>query len=123
MVIDKGIFAVFYMMTLSYASTIDEDAFFFPVYSFSFFFKNQGFIGVWFDFKFFTLFPLVHLSGGCFYAKPGLFFFLNYVSIVELDGRDDDVAGSSLIIQDCFSCPVFFMFPYGVEYCSFEFCV
>ena len=47
--------------------------------------------------------------------------FYYYSSIVELEVRDGDTS-SSFIVQDCFGYPVFFVFLYKVEYCSFKVC-
>lgn len=46
--------------------------------------------------------------------------FYYYNSIVDLEIRDGDTSRSSFIVQDCFSYPGLFVFPYKTEYCSFE---
>ena len=45
-----------------------------------------------------------------------------YCSAVQLEIRDGDTSRSSFIVQDCFSYPRFFVFPYEVEHCSFKVC-
>ena len=83
-----------------------EDALFFPLYSFSFFVKNQVFIVVWIDIGVFHSLPLVLLSG--FMPMPSCFYYCS--SIVEFEVRDCDACRSFFIIQDCFGYPEFFVF-------------
>ena len=119
-VLDMDLFAFFYMLISSYASTICWRCFLSLLYNFSFFVKNQIFIGVWINI--FYLIPLIHLS--VFMPIPDCFHY--YSSIVELEIRDGDAFGSSFHVQDCFSYPGFFVFLYKGEHCSFnvyeEFC-
>ena len=94
-----------------------EDAFFIPLYNFSFFVKNQVSIGVWINIRVLNSIPLVSLFvfipiASCFhYCSP----------ILELDVRDGDASGSSFIVQDYLAILVF-VFPYEVECCSFRVC-
>ena len=41
-------------------------------------------------------------------------------SVVEFEVRDGDASRSFFIEQDCFGYPRLSVFPYEVEYCSFE---
>ena len=54
----------------------------------------------------------------CFYSYTKLFHYCN--SVIKLDIRDCDASGSSFIVQDCFRYAGFFVFPYEVDYCSFN---
>ena len=95
-----------------------EDTFFFALYNFSFFIKNQVFIGVWINIRVFDSIPLANLS-----VSMPIPRCLNYCSsIIELEVKDGDASGSSFIVQDCFGYPGFFVFPYEVDYCSFKVC-
>ena len=91
---------------------------FFPLYNFSFFVKNQVFIGVWINIWVFNSIPMVDLS--VFMPVPSCFHFCS--SIIELEAKDGDPFKSSFIVQDYFGCPGFFVFPYEVEYCSLKDC-
>ena len=51
---------------------------------------------------------------------PSCFYYC--ISVVEFEVRDGDASRSSFIVWDCFGYPEFFVFPYEVEYCSFEVC-
>ena len=95
-----------------------EDTFFFPLYNFNFFAKNQVFFGVWIDIRVFNLILLVYLS--VFMPISSCFHY--YSSIVELEVRDGDAFGYFFLVQDCFGYPGFFVFPNEIEYCSFEVC-
>ena len=79
---------------------------FFPLYNFSFFVKNQVFIGVQINIQVFDLIPLVHLS----VFMPILICFQYCSSIIDLDVRDGDASGSPFIGQDCFGYPGFLFF-------------
>ena len=91
-------------------------AFFFPFDIFCFFIKDQMFEDVLIDIWVFYSVPLVFLS--VFMPVPGCFQY--YSSVVEFEVRDCDAFRNSFIVQDCFSYPGFFIFPYEVEYHSFE---
>ena len=92
-----------------------DDTFFFLLYIFDIFVKNQVLIGVQIYVNVFDSIPLVHVS----VFMPILNFSHYYSSIVELEVRDGDTSRSSFLVQDCFSYPGFFVFPYEVEYCFF----
>ena len=61
---------------------------------FSFFVKNQVFIGVWTNIQVFDFIPLVNLS--IFMLLPCCFHYCS--SIVKLDVRNSDVSGKSFIV-------------------------
>ena len=84
---------------------------FFPFYNFSFFVKNQVFIGTWVNIWVFDLVPLVLLS--VFMLIPNCFHYCSF--IVQFEVRDGDASSSSFIVEDCFVYLGFF-FPYEVEY-------
>ena len=63
----------------------------------------------------------VDLSLGLF-LMPVLHGPYNNFSVVQLKIRDGDTSRSSFIVEDCFSYPAFSVFPYKVEYCSFNVC-
>jgi hypothetical protein len=48
--------------------------------------------------------------------------FYDDSSVKELRIRGVVVLGSSFFVQDCFSYPWFFGFPFEVENCSFQVC-
>ena len=91
--------------------SVFEDTLFFPFYNFSFFIKNQVFIGVWINIGVFDLIPLVNLS--VFMPAPSCFHYCS--SVIELDVRKGDASGNSFIVQDCFGYPGLFVFPYEVD--------
>ena len=95
-----------------------EDDFFFPSCNFSFFVKNQVFIGVWINIPVFNLILLINLS--VFMPVSSCFHYCS--SVVVLDVRYGNAAGSSFIVQDCFGYPGFFVSSYEVDYCSFKVC-
>ena len=95
-----------------------EDAFFFPLYNFGFFVKNQEFIGMWINIRVFNSISFIHVS--IFMTVPSCFYC--YSSLVELKVRDGNGSEGSFIVQDCFGYPGFFVFLYEDEYCSFEVC-
>ena len=76
------------------------------------------FIGVWIDIRVFNSVPLVLLS--VFMPIPSCFHYS--ASIIEFEVRDGDTSRNSFIAQDCFGYPGFLVFPYEVEYCSFDVC-
>ena len=80
--------------------------FLFLFYIFSFFVKNQGFIGVWIDTQVFDSIPLVLLS--VFIPIPGC--FQHYRSVVEFEVRDCDASRSSFMLQDYLGYTGFFFF-------------
>ena len=79
-----------------------EDAFFFPLYNFSFA-KSQVFIGIRINNRVFSLIPLVHLS--VFMPIPRNGERLKFLYCTGL-----------------FSLSCVFVFPYEFEYCCFEVC-
>ena len=87
-----------------------EDAFYFPLYNFSFFVKNHVhicvFIGVWINIMVFDSIPLVHLS--VFMLISRCFQYCS--SITELDVKDGDDFRNSFILKDCSGYPGFFVF-------------
>ena len=96
-----------------------EDACFFPYYNFSFFVKNQVFIGVWMNIWIFYSIPLDTLF--VFMTIPDCFYYCS--SIIEVNVRDGDTSRSSFFcVQECFGYPEFFVFPYEAEYFSFKVC-
>ena len=76
------------------------------------------FIGVWVNVRVFGSIPLVAV---CLFMPIPRYFY-DYGSILELEARDGDASGSPFIEQDYFGYPWFSVFPYEVEYCSFEVC-
>jgi hypothetical protein len=66
-----------------------EDAFFFPLYGYSFFVKNQVSVGVCIYFWVFDSIPLINLS--VFMLIIGSFY--SYCSEVQLEIRDGDTRG------------------------------
>ena len=79
---------------------------FFLMYNFSFFVKNQVFIGVWVNIRVFNSIPLAYLS--IFVPIP--ISFQDYGTIIELEVRDGDVPRRSFIVQSCFGYPGFMFF-------------
>ena len=53
-----------------------------------------------------------------FMSIPGYFQYCSSIEAFEV--RHYDPSRSSFIVQDCFSYPRLFGFPYKVEYCSFK---
>ena len=90
----------------------------FPFDIFCFFVKYQVFEGVWINIWVFYLVSLVLLS--VLMPIPGYFKYCT--SVAEFEVRDYDASRSSFIVQDCFGYLRVFVFPYEVEYCSFEVC-
>ena len=72
-----------------------EDAFFFPLYNFSFFVKNQVFIGVWINIQVFNLIPLVNIS--VFMPTPSSFDYSS--SIIELNAKDSNASRVPLLYR------------------------
>ena len=100
------------------AAPFVEDAFFFPLYNFSFFVKNRVFVGVWINILVFDSIPLVNQS--VFMSIPSCFHSCS--SVIELDVRDGDASESSFIIQNCFGYPGFLVFLHEIDYCSLKVC-
>ena len=73
---------------------------------------------MWVNVRVFGSIPLVPV----YLFTPISNCFYDYGSILELEARDGDASGSPFIVQDCFGYPWFSVFPYEVEYCSFEVC-
>jgi hypothetical protein len=86
-------------------SPLVEDAFFYPLYTFGLFIKNQVLIGVWIYFTVFDLIPLITLS--VFMPVPCGFYY--YCSVVQLEIRDVDTFQNTFIEQNCFSYPGLFV--------------
>ena len=63
-----------------------EDFFFYPLYIFGFFVKDQVSVSVWFNFWAFSSIPLINLS----VSIPIPCSFYHYCSLVTLEVRDDD---------------------------------
>ena len=82
------------MLTSSYASTINEDTLFFLLHNFSFFVKNQVFIGLWIKIWIFDSIPLVNIS--VYVPIPSSFHYC--ISVIELEVRDGSVSGSTFIV-------------------------
>ena len=99
--------------------TICEVIFYFPLYGFGFFVKDQVSIGMWVYFGIFISIPLIYLPGTILIACS---FFNHYCFVVQLEVRDGDSLGSSFIVQNCFLYPRFLVFPYEVENCFFYVC-
>ena len=76
-----------------------EDAFFFPLYNFSFCQKSGVHRCV-------DLIPLPNLTA--FLPIPSCFHYSS--SVIELDVRDGEASRSSFNMQDCFGYPGFFVF-------------
>ena len=104
--IDMNLFSFFYMLTSSYANTIFEDAFSFPLYNFSFFGKNQALIGVFINIWVFDSIPLANLS----VFMPILSCFHYCCSAIEFEVRDGNASRSSFTVKDCFGYPEFLFF-------------
>jgi hypothetical protein len=66
--------------------------------------------------------PLVQLdwSNSLFLYQYHAVFKNDYYSVIHIEVRDDDSYRSSLIIQDCYAYPGFFVFLYEVENCYFK---
>jgi hypothetical protein len=80
-----------------------ENAFFFLLYDFGLFVKNQVSICVWVYFQVFDSIPLTNLSISVPIPCSFLFFFFyHYCSVVLLEVVDGDFSRSSFIVQDCF---------------------
>jgi hypothetical protein len=75
-------------------------------------------IGLWVYFSVFDLITMINLSVSI--PIPCSFYY--YYSVVQLEVWDSDTSRRSFIVQDCFSYPGFFVFPYEVENCSFQLC-
>ena len=81
-----------------------EDAFFFPLYIFGFFVKDQVSISVWFYFWDFTSIPLINVS----ISVPIPCSFNHYCSVVKLEVRNNDSPNQSFIVKYCLSYSVFY---------------
>ena len=68
---------------------------------------------MWIYIRVLDLIQLILLSG----CMPILCNFYSFNSVVELEAWDGDTSSSSFV-QNYFSYPEFFIFPYGVEYYS-----
>ena len=80
----------------------DKYAFFYPLYGFAFFVKNQVFIGVWVYFRVFSSIPLINLY--VLIWKPYSFYYYCTVAYFEDTSRD------SFIFLDSFCYPGFLLF-------------
>ena len=101
-----------------------ERAFFYPLYVFGFFVKDQVsigvkdqvFIGVWVYFWTFSSIPLIYLPLSvpipCIFFTTSLYYSLRLEMVISQN---------SLIFENCFDYPRFF-FLYEVENCLFHIC-
>jgi hypothetical protein len=80
---------------------------FFPLEGFSSIVKNQVTIGVWVDFWVFNSIPLIHMP----VTVPISCSFCHNCSVVQLQVRYGDSPRSSLIVENSFHCPGFFVIP------------
>ena len=94
MVIDMDLSLFFYRLTSSYAAPFVKDAFFFPLYKFSSFVKNQVFIGLWINIQVFDSIPLVNVSD--FMPVPSSFHYCS--SVIEFEVRNGNASCSSFIV-------------------------
>ena len=84
-----------------------ENAVFFPLYGFSSLVKGQVTIAVWIHFWIFNFIPLIYLS----VAVPVPCSFYHNCSAVQLVVRDGDSTRGSLIVENSFCYPRFFVIP------------
>ena len=56
----------------------------------------------------------------CFVLFCFVLFFYHYCSVEQLEVRDGDTCRCFFIMQDCFSYPGGFVFPYEAENCFFK---
>ena len=87
-----------------------ENGFFFPMYNFSFFVKNQVIISVWINIWVLHSIPLVNIS--VLMPIPSCFHYCS--PILELDIRDGHSSESSFIVWNCFGYLEFYIFSYKV---------
>ena len=83
-----------------------EDAFFYPLYNFGFFVKNQLYIGVYFTVIIFNLIPMIHIS--VFMPTTSNFYYSS--SIVELEVRSGGTSRCSLFLWVIFLTILGFLF-------------
>jgi hypothetical protein len=76
-------------------STIVKDAFFFPLYMFGFFVKDQVTVNVWFYFWVLNSNPLINMSVS--FPKPCSCY--HYCSVVKLEVRDGDSPTCPFIVK------------------------
>jgi hypothetical protein len=84
--------------------------YFFPLYGFSFFVKDQVSIGTCVYSWVFIFIPLINVS----VSVPITCGFYHFCL--------SDSSRCSFIVPNCFGCPGLFVFPYEVENCSFHIC-
>ena len=72
-----------------------EDTFFFPLYIFGAFVKNQMTVSVWFYFWVFNSIPLINMS----VSEPIPSSFYYFFSVAKLKFRDADSPTSSFIVK------------------------
>ena len=66
--------------------------------------------------------PLINCLFLCQYHAGFFFITIALCKIVQFEIREDDIFKSSFIIQNFFSYPGYFVFPYEAENCLFNFC-
>ena len=96
--------------------SITENVFFFPLYIFGIFVKDQVSVSLWFYFSVFNSIPLISVSVSVLIPCN----FYHYCSVVKLEVRDDDSHSHSFIVRNCFHYSGFFAFPDEFEKCSFH---
>ena len=96
------------------ASLAEDEANTFQLYNFGFFVKNQASMVVWNYFWVFDSISLINMS--IFMSIPCSFY--DYNSVVH----GWWYCQKSFIVQDYFSYPRVFGFPYKIEYYSFKVC-
>jgi hypothetical protein len=114
-------FALFYMLSASWTSTICWKCCLFSLNGFNSFIKYQETICVWVYFWVFISSPLIFLTVSLPipYSFFFFFFFYHYCSVIQLECRGGDSPRSSLIVENSFRYPVLFVFTNEFGNCSF----
>lgn len=95
-----------------------ENAFFFPLYGFDFFVKDQVTLGLWVYFYVFSSVPLMYFSVSI--SGPCRFFsFLSLMLCCTAWDQEGNSCRSAFTVEDCFHYPRWFVSPYEVENCPF----
>ena len=105
-----GLFSFFYIQTVRQAPFI-EDAFFFPLYIFGVFVKDQVTVSVWFYFWVFNSIPLISMS----VSIPIPCSFYHCCSVIQLEVRDGDYLRSCFIVKKSFASPCFLLFQMNLQ--------
>ena len=114
--ISMDLFLFLYMERHPVSPAPFEGAFSFLLHGFVFCIKYQLSIDVWVYFLVFHSIPLINVS---VYAPiPSSFYY--YYSVVLSDIRDCDFSQCSIMVQDSFGYPRFFVFTYQAENWSFK---